>query len=135
MADFIGSINFFDGTVAGADGHTVSIDAGPLGRIAVPDGAVPEFARGPGTELLVALRPEKIHLSAKRHGEGDAVKGTIHTAAYLGERSHFHVTVEGLATPIAVAAQNVERDIADNHRSGATVYLSWQPGALVLLER
>ncbi len=134
VADFIGTINFFEARVRAADDHGVTIEAGPLGTLTMPRANTPDFAQA-GAEILVALRPEKIRLSAKHHGEGHAVRGTVHTSAYLGERSHFHVSVEGLAQPIAVAAQNAEREITTDHRNGMQVYLSWEPEALVLLPR
>ena len=34
VADFIGTMNFFDGTVAARDDHAVTIEAGPLGSAA-----------------------------------------------------------------------------------------------------
>ena len=134
LADLLAGLALQTGPgLATGSGGEVAM-SGPLGRLAMPRDATQDFAQA-GTEILVALRPEKIRLSAKRHGEGHAVRGTVHTSAYLGERSHFHVSVEGLAQPIAVAAQNAEREIVTDHRSGTQVYLSWEPEALVLLPR
>jgi len=115
VADFIGEINFFDGTVVGRDGDLAEIDAPPLGRIR---------AKAPtGAKVLVAIRPEKFTLA-------DAgVKGTIAAAAYLGERSHYAVTVAGRT--IAVAAQNVAK--AAVRAPGDTVHLIWAPDAVVVL--
>ncbi len=117
VADFIGEINFFDGTVVARDGEMAQIDAPPLGWIS---------AKAPaGAKVLVALRPEKIALS-------DAgVPGTIAAAAYLGERSHYTVTVAGRT--IAVAAQNVAKSVVRGHAPGDAVHLSWAPEAVVVL--
>ena len=119
VADFIGEINFFDGTIIGRDGELAEIDAPPLGRIkAKTDGLV-------RTKVLVALRPEKIALSEA------GVPGTIAAAAYLGERSHYAVTVAGRT--IAVAAQNVAKSVVRGHAPGDAVHLSWEPEAVVVL--
>jgi len=117
VADFIGEMNFFEGVVV-APGEIV---APPLGRVKASTSAAT------GTRVLVALRPEKIVLSAE-HG---IVTGTITAASYLGERSHYMVSVEGRAEPIAVAAQNAS--LQDGHAPGEIVHLSWAPEAMVVL--
>ncbi|HEX4301581.1 MAG TPA: ABC transporter ATP-binding protein [Rhizomicrobium sp.] len=119
VADFIGEINFFDGVVT-APG---AIDAGVIGRVAARAGGAV------GTKVLVALRPEKIALSA----ESGTVRGTVVSAAYLGERSHYAIAIEGRAEPVAVSAQNVEKTVTRGHAPGDIVYLSWAPDAVVVL--
>jgi spermidine/putrescine transport system ATP-binding protein/putrescine transport system ATP-binding protein len=125
VADFIGTINFFDGVVAAREGAIAVVDAGPIGKLRVTsDDAV-------GAKVLLALRPEKIGLSATQ----GMVKGTIAAAAYLGERSHYMVMVAGREEPIAVAAQNAEKTADAGHAPGATAYLSWANEAVAVLPR
>ena len=119
VADFIGEINFFDGIVAARDGETAAIDAPPLGRIAA------NAAGAVGTKVLVALRPEKIAFGPQ------GVPGTVASAAYLGERSHYAVTVAGRT--IAVAAQNIAKSAAQGPAPGDAVHLTWAPDAVVVL--
>ncbi|MEI9995660.1 MAG: ABC transporter ATP-binding protein [Rhizomicrobium sp.] len=114
VADFIGQMNFFDGVV-GADG---AIETPPLGRVRVAGGAA-------GTRVLVALRPEKIVLGS------DGVAGTIASAAYLGERTHYAVALPGRAEPVLVATQNA--GAGHGHAVGETVHLSWRDDAVVVL--
>jgi spermidine/putrescine transport system ATP-binding protein/putrescine transport system ATP-binding protein len=122
VADFIGEINFFDG-VAVAPGI---VEAASLGRVALKtDSAV-------GTKVLLAIRPEKITLS---RGGGDAVNGKIVSAAYLGERSHYAVAIDGRAEPIAVAVQNTARDAAHGFAVGDTVGLGWPDDGVIALPR
>ena len=78
------------------------------------------------------MRPEKITLSSNA-GPG-AIKGTIAASAYLGERNHINVTVDGIGEPVSVAEQNRDHAGAP-HRAGDTVYLSWAPEAMVILPR
>jgi len=130
VADFIGTMNFFDGTVRASANGLVTIDAGALGDILSATAA----AVAPGARVLVAVRPEKIAVVAEAPG-GDAnrVQGRIGAAAYLGDRSHFHVRVEGLETPIAVATQNLRPEHGRAHPAGEEIWLTWPREAVVLL--
>jgi len=119
VADFIGTMNFFDATVVSAQGGSLELDAGPLGHLT----AAGAFAAG--ARVLIAVRPERIALSPN----AGAVKGTIAASVYLGERSHFNVMVEGLHAPVSVAAQNAV------HAGGDVVFLSWPSDAMVILPR
>ncbi|MBI1328294.1 MAG: polyamine ABC transporter ATP-binding protein [Alphaproteobacteria bacterium] len=128
VADFIGTMNFFDAKVASHENGAAILDAGPIGKVRAAGENLPDV----GTPVLVAVRPEKITLSTTPR-EG-AIKGTVDAAAYLGERSHFHVRVDGIATPVAIASQNVMRS-GDAVSHGATVFLSWPDDAAVILPR
>jgi spermidine/putrescine transport system ATP-binding protein/putrescine transport system ATP-binding protein len=122
VADFIGQMNFFAARVAGRDGATARVDLGPLGQASLKisqDG-----------DVLIALRPEKIAMSAEAAASG--VRGCVIAAAYLGERTHYAVAVEGLNEPIFVADQNSQA-AARAHAPGDTVYLSWSTDDLVVL--
>jgi ABC-type Fe3+/spermidine/putrescine transport system ATPase subunit len=101
VADFIGEMNFF------APGEIVTADHA-------------------GSAAVLAVRPEKISMSR----ESGAVKGTVSSAAYLGERSHYGVTVEGRVEPVAVAAQNTTRG---GFAVGDAVWLSWDADGAVVL--
>ncbi len=135
VADFIGTMNFFDGRVTGFEGEHVTIDAGPIGTLrATGAGAAGEFARRVGSDVIVAVRPEKITIANEAPAGGNTVRGTIAANAYLGERSHLNVTVAGFGEPVSVAAQNADR-LKNAHESGETVYLSWPMDAMVILPR
>jgi spermidine/putrescine transport system ATP-binding protein/putrescine transport system ATP-binding protein len=133
VADFIGTMNFFDGKVTGTEGDAVVIDAGPIGTLrATGHGAGGDFARRAGANVIVAVRPEKIVLSATAPASGNVVRGTVSANAYLGERSHLNVTVAGFGEPVSVASQNADR-LKSTHESGEAVYLSWPTDAMVIL--
>ncbi len=126
VADFIGTMNFFDAIVTSRDGDIAVLDAGPLGIVRAP------ASQPAGAAVLIAIRPEKIVLSSDAVSGG--VRGIITASAYLGERSHIHVMVDGVTEPVSVAAQNRHRDGAQ-HNGGEVVYLSWTPEAMVILPR
>ena len=132
VADFIGSMNFFDGRVLNLENGTAIVDAGPLGAVeAVAEGEVP----GAGADVLVAIRPEKLKLNFEAPGEGaNIIEGRMGPAAYLGDRSHFHVFLPGCEKPVAVAVQNVERSTAELAASDQPVWLSFSPSSVVLLK-
>ncbi len=119
VADFIGEMNFFPGKIVARDRETARIDLGAVGQF---DVLAPQAV---GTRVLIALRPERISLSAA------GVKGSVSSAAFLGERSHYGVLVDGLSEPIAVAVQNSAT--TPSHAVGDVVHLSWPVDALVVL--
>jgi len=118
VADFIGTMNFFDATVADAN----LLDAGPLGQVRAAT------TEPKGTKVLIAIRPEKLVLA------GQGVAGTIAAQAYLGERNHIQVRVDGIAEPVAVAQQNQDR-AREHHKPGDAVHLSWADDTFVVLPR
>lgn len=131
VADFIGQMNFFKGLVQGVSGTYAKVDTIGLGEISAPheEGFVRTDA-----EVAVAIRPEKLHLSRDRPGdEKNSVPGTIRAAAYLGDRSHYYVNVDGCDRPVAVASQNVESALTEDAYSEGGVWLSWSDKAVVLL--
>ena len=99
MADFIGTINFFDGTVANIDDHAVTIDAGALGRVRTASETAPVFARQSGAKLIVALRPEKIRLSTEPQDRDHAVRGTIQTAVQAIKEGAYDFIEKPLEVP------------------------------------
>src|SRR3569832_2044392 len=121
VADFIGTINFFDAKVTAPD----TIDAGQIGTVHT---ATTEPV---GAKILLALRPEKIALSADP--VAGAIAGKVAAAAYLGERSHYTIAIPGRDELIAGSGQNAEKIVTKGHAPGDTVYLIWAPDALVIL--
>ncbi|MCH7823033.1 MAG: ABC transporter ATP-binding protein [Proteobacteria bacterium] len=131
VANFIGNMNFFDGQVRKVANGAAIVDAGPLGEIETPTDA-----EGPdvGADVLVAIRPEKIKLHFESPGEGaNIVEGRMGPAAYLGDRSYFHVLIPGREEAVAVAVQNMERPAAGMAKSDQVVWLSFSGESVVLL--
>ena len=131
VADFIGTINLFEGSIKGRDGASTVVDTEGLGTVhstAAGDDA-PES--GP---ITVAIRPEKFSLTFQQpESATNMVTGFMQAAAYLGDRSHYYVTVEGREAPIAVAAQNAQRQLAVVGEHHEKVWLTWQNDSALLL--
>ena len=131
VADFIGTMNFFDGRVRKSDNGITIVDAGSLGAIeATTEGEAPCV----GADVVVAIRPEKLRLHFEAPGEGaNIIEGRMGPAAYLGDRSHFHVFLPGREQPVAVAVQNMERSADGLAASDHPVWLSFSGDSVVLL--
>ena len=131
VADFIGTMNFFDGTIRGSGNGTTSIDAGPLGEVRVE---AKDETFGVGSEIVVAIRPEKLRLSFDASSKDvNVAQGRMGPAAYLGDRSHLYVYLPGRDQPVAVAIQNAGRSAVGIDQTDQPVWLSWAEDAIVLL--
>ena len=121
----------FAARVVASDNGTVTLEVDGLGKLETRSKG--DFAR-PGASVKVALRPEKLHLHVSAPGDGThAVRGRVAACAYLGDRSHFYVEIDGVPTPVSVAAQNVDETLAEHRNTGSEVWLSWRDDSLVVL--
>ena len=131
VAAFIGTINFFPAKVKAVNGAKARVDAGTLGEVDAPTGDGTFYD---GENVLLAIRPEKLSIEEKKPGRGvHAVEGVLDAAAYLGERSHYYVRIEGIDKPVAVSAQNATRVLDGIGDQPRPVWLSWSSDAAVLL--
>jgi spermidine/putrescine ABC transporter ATP-binding subunit len=99
VAAFIGTMNFFEGQLQSVDHGVAIVDAGPLGKVLA---AISSSDRPIGSNIMVAIRPEKISLCLESPGdETNVVKARLGPAAYLGDRSHYQVYLERRKQPVA----------------------------------
>ncbi|MFK7943529.1 MAG: ABC transporter ATP-binding protein [Paracoccaceae bacterium] len=126
VADFIGKVNLLEARViGGGDGH-ITLDVAGIGREDVPHAAPAQ-----GTVSL-AVRPEKIRMSADRPDTAFTTRGEITDWAYYGDTSHIYVRTEtGLR--MAVNVQNATRATIDAADIGDNVWLGWTPGDTLVL--
>jgi spermidine/putrescine transport system ATP-binding protein/putrescine transport system ATP-binding protein len=115
-ADFIGLMNFIEGSANGA-GFT----ARNIGVLPAPS----------GSGSLLAIRPERVRLSAQ--AETGAIAGQVEGAAFLGQDVIAHVTVAGLDRPI-IARLGAGHALAASLARGQNVWLNWQADQAVLLQ-
>ena len=133
VAEFIGSINAFEGVVtksaddkislAGADGFTMQVDT-PAGSSYSND-----------QQAWFAVRPEKLKISRKKPAtKNNAVRGEMWDLGYLGDMTIFHVKLpSGLV--VRASMLNAQRTVEDPISIDDDVWLSFAPDAGVLLER
>jgi ABC-type Fe3+/spermidine/putrescine transport system ATPase subunit len=133
VADFIGSMNFFDGSIKVVDNGHAIVEVDTVGNLRVPVG---QQNVGPGALVTVAVRPEKVHIEWRQPASAaNAVIGRVDAEAYFGDRSHYFVEVSGLNRRVAVALQNAQRSLDNAEARGRQVWLTWATEAAVLLPR
>jgi len=132
VASFIGTMNFFDGKVTDVVEGTADINVKGLGQVLTKNFG-PKLH--PGDDVCIAIRPEKLNLTkSEPQDAGNKIQGLMDKAAYLGERSHFYVGLDGVAQPVAISAQNRQRSegVPEEKRP---VWISWEDNAFVVLEK
>lgn len=136
VAEFIGSVNMFEGRVVEDQADHVLIRSEDAGcdlyinhAVAVPSGAT----------VAVAVRPEKIALSkeppanAATNADGrNLTSGIVREIAYLGDVSIYLVELKTGKT-VRVTAPNVVRRTEMPITWDDEVFLSWRPFAGVVL--
>ena len=133
VADFFGTINFFNATVVSADPATNTLCA-KLEKTGTQLNANSDVAFAAGTEITIAVRPEKIIVSQQRP-EGDHLtitKGTVEDLAYYGNRSLYRIRSQS-GRIIQVSAQNYQRSEALVLEWDDEVFLSWDSSCNVVL--
>ena len=131
VANFIGSMNLFNGRISQTDNNCTLVDAGPLGDISA---GAQGSSFDAGDEILVAIRPERLRLHfSEPVGNENIVPGIMGSAAYLGDRSNSQIFVEGLEQPLAVATQTVDGAEQSEASADQRVWLSFSRNAVVLL--
>ncbi len=130
VANFIGTMNFFDAEVLDVAKDNATIRAIGLGELKV---AAANLVLKPGRAVTAAIRPEKITVSEMQPQKStNMVVGVLENAAYLGERSHYYVRIDGVTQPVAVSAQNREK-VTSISGTARQVWLSWSNDAIVVL--
>ncbi len=76
----------------------------------------------------LALRPEKITLSASRPDAANTVAGKILDIAYEGDRSLYRIVTEGKGTMV-VSTTNIDRVQPASFARGQDVWLGWSADA------
>ena len=91
LAEFVGSTNFFGGTVTSVDGSRCTVSSA-FGEIKAHAGEGVSKSKG----VIVSVRPEDVELSEREPAtsEGDnIIRATVHSKDFLGEYLDFHVKV------------------------------------------
>ena len=130
VADFIGSVNMFEGQLVEDEPDHVRIRCPELARTVYVDHGI---SSAPGATVWVAIRPEKIELSRERPaGEENLERGVVKEIAYMGDLSVYLVRSEG-GRMLRVTLPNIERHAEDRISWDETVWLSWHPTSPVVL--
>jgi iron(III) transport system ATP-binding protein len=91
VAEFVGSTNFFGGTVTSIDGNRCTISSA-VGEIKAHAGDGVTKNKG----VIVSVRPEDVELSEREPATAEGeniIRATVHSKDFLGEYQDFHVKV------------------------------------------
>jgi putrescine transport system ATP-binding protein len=137
VADFIGSVNLFDGRVADDQPDHVVIDS-PECRHYVTHG----ITGTDGMAVSVAVRPEKMCLQAEAPTAGqrahpnehgyNCVQGVITAMAYFGNETRYHVRLDS-GMELKVSRTNAARHDDTALRRDQRVYAWWDGADVVVL--
>jgi len=135
VADFVGSVNIFEGKLLEDEPEYVRIASDELGAaIYVSHG----ISAAPEATVWAAIRPEKIFMStappeSSGHGTDNVVRGAVQDIAYLGDLSIYLVKLP-TGKVVRVTQPNTSR-----HAEAITweqqVYLSWDASSPVVVTR
>ena len=130
VAEFIGSVNIFEGKVIEDEPDSVRIHSKVAGgELFVNHG----ISCAPNQTVHVAIRPEKIKVS-RRKPEQDVnnITGTVEEIAYMGSMSVFRIRLAS-GMEVRVTQPNTARNMGERITWDEQVYLSWDADSSVVL--
>ena len=137
VADFIGSVNMFEGRVNAESPECVRITSDELGCTVRAERTL---SMGAGATVWAAIRPEKINISRRAPASAvgaagaaeNLVRGTVREIAYMGDMSIYLVQIES-GRMLRVTLPNVSRGRERPLAREESVWLSWQGSSPVVL--
>ncbi|MEY2688899.1 MAG: hypothetical protein RL375_3097, partial [Pseudomonadota bacterium] len=133
VADFIGNVNLMDGTVAVDEADHCVIDCQDL-RHFVGHGITGSL----GMPVSVAVRPEKIRLSAELPAGEDhddqynCARGKVKNLSYFGSFTVYHLELES-GRVLKISQNNTQRHREHELTWGDTAWAHWSRLAQVVL--
>ncbi|QMW23823.1 ABC transporter ATP-binding protein [Sandaracinobacteroides saxicola] len=144
VADFIGSVNLFQGRVLADESDHAIINLPEVGKQAWLEHGV---GSSDTLDIWLAVRPEKIELHKRSNGEGppelegtpagyNVIEGVIADIAYLGSESVYEVKValaDGGERMMRVIRPNLTRWDQEDFTWDEPVWLGWHAEAAAVL--
>jgi putrescine transport system ATP-binding protein len=131
VAEFIGTMNTFEGIVTVVDEEQIQVYSDDVGETLT---ALGRQLVEVGENVEIAVRPEKIFVSKEKPAdEGDVViEGVVDDLGYLGNRSLYRVKLAS-GKIVQVSSQNRRRSVTRFLEWEDKVWLSWRPQSAVVL--
>ncbi len=124
VAQFIGQVNFFEGTILEQGRNGLGVVKTPQGDWRCPIPA----SMASGAKALVTVRPESFLISkVKRTGEANVLEGKVEKSVFLGECIDCQIRVGEQAVRTKLPPTS---DLSQGDR----VYLEFDPRACILLD-
>ena len=131
VADFIGSVNLFEGKVKECAKGMVTLES-PDGFSSIEAAEDRTFA--PGQELWLAIRPEKMTLSRERPKEANAASGEAWEIAYMGDVTNYIVKLDG-GKMVRASTINRQRSVENPIGYDERIWVSFEPDGGSLLDK
>jgi putrescine transport system ATP-binding protein len=132
VADFIGSVNMFEGRLIEDEPDHVRIRSEELSSVIYVDHGI---SSAPGVTVWAAIRPEKINIARQKpDGIENWARGVVKEIAYMGDMSIFLVKIES-GKMVRVTRPNIVRHADDRISWDETVYLTWHASSPVVLSQ
>ena len=131
VADFIGTINTFEGRVSSVDEQHIQVNCETAGGDLM---AFNEHELKSGDKVCIAVRPEKIFISRDppENSEDIRIRGTVDDLGYLGNLSLYRVRLES-GKVILVSQQNRQRSAKRSIEWEEQIWVSWRPRSSIVL--
>ena len=131
VADFVGTINLFHGTVGSTDEDAIHIDCDETGTVIH---ANPPADQALPNDFFVAVRPEKIRISQEVPVEEglSVMHGVVEDLAYYGNYSVYRIKTDQ-GKLVQVSRQNSQRSAELVLEWDEAVYMSWPRDCSVVL--
>jgi putrescine transport system ATP-binding protein len=132
VADFIGSVNMFEGRLIEDEPDYVRVTSDELGGTFHVGHGV---SAAPDATVWVALRPEKIVVSRERpEGDGDnRVEGVVSEVAYRGDQSIYLVKLASGRQMRVTQPNTLRQGMGGRFRWEDKVWLSWDSSSPVVV--
>ena len=133
VAEFLGTMNVFDGSIYARDTDGYTVETRELGRIRASIGSR-DFSIG--EKISVALRPEnmKIVNSQARNDIEASINGVTSNTAYFGNSAQIYVNLEGSEKPLVVSIQNQDGAASNLAREDSDITVGWSKSSVLLLK-
>jgi putrescine transport system ATP-binding protein len=130
VAEFIGSVNLFEGRLLEDEPEYVRIACNELEHTVYIDHGI---SSPPNAKVYVAIRPEKIEISLERTlTQQNIAQGVVKEIAYMGDMSVYLVKLSS-GKMVRVTQPNVRRHEQNAITWEQQVYLQWHPTSPVVV--
>ena len=131
VADFIGTINTFEGRVTRVGEERITVECPD---VPVPVTALRVDAVELGQPVCIAVRPEKIFISLGEPDDGESIRmpAVVDDLGYLGNRSLYRIRLAN-GHVIQVSRQNQRRSARRFVEWEDKVWISWRPRSTVVI--
>ncbi|MEY3515953.1 MAG: polyamine transporter ATP-binding protein [Pseudomonadota bacterium] len=129
-AEFIGSVNLFEGRIGEDETDHVTIISPQMDAPIYVGHGITGYD---GMSVSFAIRPEKVHIDKDEPAQKyNKVRGVIEEIAYFGSHSVYHVRLPSGAKVLCNFV-NMKRWASDNFTWNDVVWLSWNDNSGVVL--